>query len=155
MTATFSQAQWPAVFAHKLLPRLLFDDPSDKLLEILGNSELARPLIRYLVDNVALLCGFPEGAWKNLAADINLHRRNFGTVEGTVIEMPPPQIPPECYFIAIVPMIGDRPRYFTLECAFFPGPMLCEWTADRAHHNFGPGPDPDIDSFITAVIAEL
>jgi hypothetical protein len=155
MTATPSLARWPAVFAHKVLPRLIFDETGNKLLEMFGNSEVARPLINYLVDNVALFCGFPEGAWKSLAVDIQLHRRNFGGVEGTVIEMPPPQVPLECYFIAIIPITGDRPRYFTLERAFFPGPMLCEWTADRAHHNFGTGLDPNIDLFVAAVTDKL
>jgi hypothetical protein len=155
MTVTPSLWGWPAVFAHKVLPRLIFDETGEKMLELFSNSELARPLINYLVDNVALFCGFPEGAWKSLAADIHLHCRNFGGVEGTVIEMPPPQFPPECYFIAIIPITGDRPRYFTLEYAFFPGPMLCEWTADRAHGNYGPGPDPDIDLFVAAVTAKL
>jgi hypothetical protein len=117
---------------------------------------MASLFVRYLVDTVAQCCGFPEDAWKTLAADIYAHRRKFGAVEGTVLEMPPPQIPPDCYFIAIIPIEGTRPRYFTLESCFFPKPtMLCEWTADRMHLNFGTGPEPDIDLFIAAVTAKL
>jgi hypothetical protein len=93
---------------------------------------------------------------ENPAAEIHVHRRQFGVVKGTVLEMPPPQIPPDCYFVAIVLVEGAQPRYFTLECCFFPGPtMLCEWTANRTHGNFGTGPEPDIDLFVEAVTAKL
>ena len=156
MTATPGQARWSAVLAHQLLPRIIFEDTTAKVIELFANPKMAPPFVRFLVDNVARCCGFPEGAWRILAADIHVHRRQFGAVEGTVLEMPPPQIPPDCYFIAIVPIEGAPPRYFTLECCFFPGPtMLCEWTADRAHRNFGTGPEPDIDLFVAAVTGKL
>jgi hypothetical protein len=155
MIAQPRQSRWPAVLAHQVLPRVIFDDTGAKALGLLGHPELARPFLNYLVDNVAQCCGFPEGAWKRLAADIRLHRCDFGAVDGIVLEMPPPQIPPDCYFIAVIPVAADRPRYFTLECAFFPPTMLCEWTADRTHANFGPGPDADTELFIAAVIELL
>jgi hypothetical protein len=156
MTASPRQSRWPAVLAHQFLPRVIFDDTGAKALDLLGNPELARPFINYLVDNVAQSCGFPEGAWKHLAAEIRLHRCDFGAVDGIVLEMPLPEVPPDCYFVAVIPVAADRARYFTLERTFFPGPtMLCEWTADRAHANFGPGPEPDIDLFVAAVTAKL
>ena len=92
MADTSSQARWTSVFAHKFLPRVILDDEmSGKLLEIFANPEAADPLLNFLIDNVALACGFPEGTWKTLALDVHLHRRRFGAAEGIVIEMPPPQ----------------------------------------------------------------
>ena len=157
MADTSSQARWTSVFAHKFLPRVILDDEmSGKLLEIFANPEAADPLLNFLIDNVALACGFPEGTWKTLALDVHLHRRRFGAAEGIVIEMPPPQIPPDCYFIGIVPTTKGRARYFTLESTLIPPPtMLCEWRPDGSHANFGPGPQPDIDLFVIAVSANL
>ncbi len=62
MADTSSQARWTSVFAHKFLPRVILDDEmSGKLLEIFANPEAADPLLNFLIDNVALACGFPEG----------------------------------------------------------------------------------------------
>jgi hypothetical protein len=153
---SLAQHRWPAVFAHQFLPRVIFGDTAATAIEMFGNPKLAPLFIRFLVDNVAQYLGFAEGAWKTLAADIHLHRRQFGTFEGTVLEMPPPQIPPDCHFIAVVPLAADQLRCFTLERCFLLKPtMLCEWRADRSHANFGIGPEPEIDLFVAAVAAKL
>lgn len=62
---SLAQQRWPAVFAHQFLPRVIFGDTTAKVLEMFGNPELAPLFVRFLVDNVAKYCGFPEGAWKS------------------------------------------------------------------------------------------
>jgi hypothetical protein len=153
---SLAQHRWPAVLAHQFLPRVIFGDSTAKVIEMFGDPQLAPLFVRFLVDNVAQYLGFPEGAWKTLAAEIHLHRGQFGALEGTVLEMPPPQIPPDCHFIAIVPLASDRARCFTLEHCFLLKPtMLCEWKADQSHANFGIGPEAEIDLFVAAVTAQL
>lgn len=74
-----------------------------------------------------------------------------------VVTLPRPQGPTEAHFVAFA--LRDRTdlgRYFTLEHALSPPDdsrytVLGEWTADRSHVNFGPGPEPDPVAFLTAI----
>ena len=80
--------------------------------------------------------------------------------------MPPPRAVPEAFFAAVVLLTtpddnipsdpGDiELRYITLEKGVTPdyGPctVLCEWTSDRNHRNYGNGQEAKLDAFATAV----
>jgi hypothetical protein len=68
-----------------------------------------------------------------------------------VVTLPPPQEPPEAYFVGL---ILEPPRYITLErgtnLAGGTRTVLCEWT-ERIHANMGDGPEPTIESFVHAL----
>lgn len=71
----------------------------------------------------------------------------------------------EAYFVAAVLLVDleqetpevDQPalRYFTLEYgATLDGPprtVLCEWTAEGSHLNYGDGPEPTLATFAEAI----
>lgn len=77
--------------------------------------------------------------------------------EVVLVTLPPAEHATEAHFVAIVP--GDPPRVFTLEHTWHvpddaPGTVLGEWTEER-HVNYGDGPEPEADAFLTAVAARL
>lgn len=97
------------------------------------------------------------------AVAVHTRRRDGHTVH--VVRMPPPRVSPEAYLVAIVFRDGEpheygQPspgtRYLTLELTVgLDRPMLCEWTRDGTHANYGLGPLPDVESFVGEVFARL
>ena len=91
-----------------------------------------------------------------------------------LIEQPAPEEPLECYTIALCFKHGDNDvenlRYFTAEKASsspliemlkkelhqdcsVPEMMLCEWTKDQTHRNYGPlSPDEEIGKRIGNIL---
>jgi hypothetical protein len=73
-----------------------------------------------------------------------------------LISLPTARYPTEAHFTAIaVPTEGEAVRYFTLEYAVSPMDggrytVLGEWNEQR-HINYGEGPPPDADAFLTAI----
>jgi hypothetical protein len=87
--------------------------------------------------------------------------RDFPTI---VVAMPEPTGLGEAYFAAIVLKIElgtdeapEKPEilYFTLEKGVHldqsERTVVCGWTADDSHLNYGDGPSPEIDGFIEAI----
>jgi hypothetical protein len=99
------------------------------------------------------------------AADLTVHRLRVGVFPCAVVELPPPRAMAEAHFTAAVlladpaaglPKDGPVPvRYFTLEMGFsLDGSnrtVLCEWTADGTHANFGDGPEATVPAFVAAL----
>jgi hypothetical protein len=97
--------------------------------------------------------------------DIAVHKVRVGKYPCAVVEMPRPRAITEAFFVAAVLLADpDREmpdpkevvlRYFTLEKGFtFEGPprtVLCEWTAEGTHCNYGDGPAPRLEAFLQAV----
>ena len=97
-----------------------------------------------------------------LGAAFVVVRRVFGAFT------PRPQKPAEAHYVALVFRTAARARlrpghpvllYYTLELArSFEGEnptMLCGWSADRAHLNFGRGPLAEPDAFVAAVSEQV
>jgi hypothetical protein len=103
------------------------------------------------------------------AADCRIHTIRAGAYPCAVVELPTPRAMAEAYFTAAVLLhdptqeqtdLADAPvRYFTLELGFDldskPRTVLCEWTKSGAHVNFGDGPAPTVEQFLSAVAGRL
>jgi hypothetical protein len=148
------------MFAHRVLPSLFYQDP-ERFLAILKQDGIA--FLRYFWDKLGSSLD---------AADVHpMHGVNYETrilEDGTaiaLIELPKPLHVTEAYFVAPVyrPLSAGGEsiqRYFTLEYGIKlvePGErsVLCEWTLDNHHVNFGDGPEPTSRAFFTAVCDKL
>lgn len=146
------------LYAHRVLPTLFYQNPQH-FLSILITDGIA--FLRFFWDRTLQDQGDeprtpPQG--------MNYETR--GLDDGTVIaiiELPPPERMAEAYFVAAVFHEADpHPlmRYFTLELGLSlfentPRTVLCEWTADGKHLNFGDGPAPESKPFFDAILARL
>ena len=94
---------------------------------------------------------------------IPLRAGNFPCV---VMKMPEPKGVTECYFVGVVAHMDlskdEKPNeqtpmsYFTLELGVgedlkTPRTVLCEWSKDGTHSNFGDGPPPEAEMFANAI----
>jgi hypothetical protein len=148
------------VFAHRLLPSLTFSDPN----RLIGSLAMAggAAFLRDVWGVAEKRCGVsmaPEGL-----------RHTMGRLGDdrilVCIHLPEPQAPAEAHFVAVVAWLGpaeaqkiEKVRVITLEKAapIEPGVVtyLGEWLKAGTHHNLGPGPKPDHDAFIAAVVQLL
>lgn len=149
------------IFAHKVLPKMFFDDP-EKFLDIVAH--YGNHFLKWLWADVGERIkggnGIPiEGL------NHRIIKRENGLMV-VVIVLPMPVVTPEAYFVAAAyrsasashpePMV----RFITLERSRLPeegreDTFLCEWTRDEAHLNYGKGCKPDIESFVVAILALL
>jgi hypothetical protein len=90
-----------------------------------------------------------------------------GPMPCVVLRMPPPQRTTECHFVGIVLHVDasdDRPpnletaavSYYTLERGArvdsgAERTVLCGWSKDESHSNYGDGPPPEPQAFADAV----
>ncbi|OWK41613.1 hypothetical protein [Fimbriiglobus ruber] len=153
--------------AHYALRQMAFAEP----LTFLGTlaSPGAHGFLARMIGNVSEFCTEREPRSDFGAEDLTVHKVRVGRYPGAVIEMPRPRAAAEAFFVAAVLMADlerGRPdpqdltlRYLTLEKGFvFGGPprtVLCEWTADGKHLNYGDGPPPELQAFVGAVEALL
>lgn len=145
-------------YAHRVLPTLFFQNPQ-QFLSILTN------------DGLAFLRFFWDRTFENESADdivppdgMNYETRALedGTII-TIIELPEPDRVAEAYFVApVFREVAEQPlmRYFTLELGASAldnrkRTVLCEWTSDGKHLNFGDGPEPKSKAFLDAILARL
>ena len=74
-----------------------------------------------------------------------------------LVTMPEPRFVPEAYMVAVILHIKEGKEtveFFTLEKSFG-CTMLCGWSQDGNHLNFGKGPEPDADKFIEASLKKI
>ena len=167
------------VFQHIVLPDAVFENHPELIRDLSTGS--TAPLLHFwskarthcerngllepedVDDSDASLAA--EAAEDELIDATAIHpRRRLGhTVY--VVTMPLPEASPEAYLSGVVHR-DDEPheymatapssRYFTLELAA-PGerPLLCEWSRDGRHSNYGEGPEPEVDAFAEAVFERL
>lgn len=153
-------------FGHIVLRNLFFGDPSGMVagLEKHGADALTGIWVA-LGNDIAAKHG-PSAVLQPAGLDrrsVNLGDR----LVAVVVALPPPAKSPEAYFAALVHrpkrrslfgLLGTKPevaRYVTLELGanlFGDGKntVLCEWAGNQ-HRNLGPGPEPTIDAFTSAV----
>jgi len=168
-------------FAHRVLPRLMFDNPGAllSLAEAGEAGEALRDMWQELGEQLA-----PDD---RVAPDgLEVHGWNLGDHLAVVVTLPPPRRSAEAYFVAATvrelrqdhpgarsrqPDIGDpKVRVFTLEHhnllewasgrvgeagASAVSTMFCEWTGDGRHINFGAVPAPSIGDFVAILATKL
>lgn len=153
--------------AHIALRSLAHEQPL-MFLGVLGSPEADRFLASVFAD-VSAHCREREPQPDFASTDLAVHRGRVGPYPCAAIVMPPPRTTPEAYFVAAVLMVDvtntpEPPadatlRYFTLEYGLAlggpPRTVLCEWTAEGTHSNYGDGPEPELGAFLRAVEAKL
>jgi len=155
-------------FAHTALPQVAFQDPLS-VLSVLGSQDADAFLAELwsLVDRTLA----EDGIETDLSAeDLHVHRAGVGGRPCAIVQMPEPIAVTEAHFVAIVSLstfkeiqAGDghvEIRYFTLERGVSlergePRTVLCEWTSDGTHANFGDGPPAELDAFIEAIALRI
>jgi hypothetical protein len=155
------------VFAHYALRSVALNDPVFYL------GVLASPAGSQFLDD--LLTTVSEHARPDdpppdfSAADCRIHTVRAGVYPCAVVEMPPPRAMTEAYFTAAVLLLDPAQeqadltnaavRYFTLEQGFdlegHSRTVLCEWNKDGTHVNFGEGPSPTVERFVSALSRRL
>ncbi|WP_406696657.1 hypothetical protein V5E97_37300 [Singulisphaera sp. Ch08] len=163
------------LFAHRALPSLGFENPSNFLNAVAG--PMGEQLLREVWADV---CQQTKIETEPAPASFPIQRFMLGNEFAVLIELPAPRHVPEPYFVVFVtelPKSADelplsseraRARYFTLEKSHdelaellqpreatsgdLPATVLGEWTLDGSHHNYGFGPPPDWKAFASVLV---
>lgn len=150
-------------FAHHALRSFAFENPLAFLM-LLASPE-AQEFLSTLMAYVLEECKKTKPQPDLPIEDVALHKGRVGGYPCVVVEMPRPKAITEAFFVAAVLLadldnLPDNPknvelRYFTLEkgATFGGGPptVLCEWTSDHRHLNYGDGPAPRLEMFVQAL----
>ncbi len=150
-------------FAHLALRSVAQEQPL-AFLGVLASPD-ARRFLANLFQSVSEHCKEREPKPDFGIEDVAVHPVRIGHYPCAVIEMPRPRATTETFFVAAV-LLADldqglpdskdvKLRYFTLEKGFViggpPRTVLCEWTAEGSHVNYGDGPEPQLEAFTEAV----
>lgn len=151
--------------AHVALRSVALEQPV-AFLGMLASPEAPR-FLADLMRSVSEHCKKHEPQPDFRIEDITIHKVRIDNYPCAAIEMPRPRAMTEAYFVAAVllndleeelPNPQEAPlRYFTLEKGLvFDDPprdrtVLCEWTRDGTHLNYGDGPEPRLEALIEAV----
>ncbi len=146
-------------FAHQALRAVALEDPLG-CLAVLASAD-ARPFLAALVRSVTDFCRDRNvGPTAGLTADdLAVHRVRALGHPCAVVEMPAPRAAAEAHYVAVAltaePSENPEARYFTLEKGLqLDGEartVLCEWTADGTHRNYGDGPPLGVEPFVRAI----
>jgi hypothetical protein len=149
MELNAQQQRWHYYFGHISLRRLAYEAPD--LLPLTDPDELQH-LLGGAMSEAAEFWGVTAEQRRDLIRKIRYARRRVGEADAIIIVMPPPRIASECFLIAICRRSDGSPAYFTLERSVFSPTVLCGWSADGIHLNYGSNPEPTIDAFIKAIV---
>jgi hypothetical protein len=150
------------MLAHVALRMAAFEHPLG-VLGILGSPD-GRRFLADVLKSVSEHCK-GRGPGPDFGADdLKICQGRVRRYPCAVVEMPRPRATTEAFFVALVlladpdermPPADIKLRYFTLEKGFVlggpPRTVLCEWTSEGSHANYGDGPPPRLDAFIRAV----
>jgi hypothetical protein len=148
MELNAQQQRWHYYFGHISLRRLAYEAPD--LLPIADPDEL-ESLICGAMAEATEFWGVPSRQRGDLLRKIRCARRSIGEADAIIVTMPPPRIASECFFIAICRRRDGSPAYFTLERSVFSPTVLCAWSADGIHLDYGSNPAPTVDAFVEAI----
>ena len=147
---------WHYVLVHVTMPQDVFRLGSE-LKDLLLEAEGAVDFVRICLESMAMEGhDFDDRSLDEIVAEVKAYPTKFGASDGVVIELPRPAALLEAYFVAVV--FGGKTRetdYLTLEAAGAGETMLCGWTEDQQHLNFGEGPEPTRSAFIKAVTDQI
>lgn len=148
--------------AHYALRGVAFQDPLF-FLGVLASPESQR-FLADLLRRVQEHCRDREPLAQFSVEELSVHKRRIGPRPCAIVEMPAPRAVAEAFYAAGVlladpaELIQGEPaplRYFTLERGMsLDGSrrtVLCEWTSDGTHRNYGDGPPPTPDEFLRAI----
>jgi hypothetical protein len=151
------------IFPHVVLRQFAFSSPY-MCMGALGAPE-GQGLLTEMLAAVADFCQ-SDGEEMSLAADqLRMHTLKIKRKPGLIVELPEPHAATEVYFVGIVltPPLGDTAadltsaavRYFTLEKGQRSDgkgrTVLCEWSQDNKHLNYGDGPAASVKKFAEAI----
>ncbi len=149
------------VLAHIALRKICLQDPMNFFGTIA--SEHKDEFLKDVWQQVREHCD-SEGEATFDISDVGFTTCSIKDYPTIVLAMPEPTGLGEAYFAAIVLKIqlddAERPEkpeilYFTLEKSVHldqsDRTVMCGWTADDSHLNYGDGPDPGVDAFIEAI----
>lgn len=151
------------LFAHKILPQIVYQNPQ-KALGLLTSTE-ARPLLLRLWERLGE--DLPEKE-RLPAMGLGCHSRVLedGRIV-VVVRMPPPERMTEAHFVGFLFTPGEKMLFFfqkpptascfTLEHSFqldgTPRTVLGGWTPEGAHFNMGDGPPADLNNFVATLLS--
>lgn len=147
-------------FAHYALRTAAHENPL-AFIAILASPD-ALKFLASLLNSVSEYCKEEAPSRSLQLDDFTIHCSRLGQYPCAIVEMPQPLAPTEAYFVAAILLanleqeIPDLKnvelRYFTLENGIRlggpPRTVLCEWTKDGAHCNYGDGPPPRVQDFL-------
>jgi hypothetical protein len=148
---------------HYALRGVAFEQPLT-FLGVLASPDASR-FLADLMQSVSDHCRAREPSPDFAAGDLTVHKVRVGRYPCAVVEMPRPRATTEAFFVAAVLLVDPGQgvpapnevglRYFTLEKGLVlggpPRTVLCEWTAEGSHVNYGDGPAPRLEAFTRAV----
>ena len=130
-------------FQHKVLPAILFASDSVFFADLTNGNYKIINFAKDIVDE-----DFAKAMDIQPASNIDAY---------TITFQEPAQVP-ECYYALII-KDGTGYSYYTLERGidmFETGEIprvLCEWTKDEIHRNYGPREYDDLESFVNDIIS--
>ena len=163
-----TQHQLRTFVEHHLLPQLFFEHRAALLAKLLSDGDkFLTELYKDVAESNDETSPYTKTDFKIIPLDLDEYR-------AILIEQPALEEPLECYIIALCFKLGnddvENLRYFTIEKASSspliemlrekldqnvsaPEMMLCEWTKDQTHKNYGPlSPDEEIGKRIGNIL---
>lgn len=150
------------VLAHVALRTLALDDPL-QFLAVMGSPDAAK-FVASIYDSVVESLK-EEGPPDFAVDDVQFQCGKLGDWLCVVFTMPPPRDVTEAFFCCLAGHLdlndpNPRPesvkgRWFAMEYTYPIGDqtraVLCEWTKDGGHSNFGEAGEPTVENFLQRV----
>jgi len=154
------------VLGHVALRSLALENPL-RFLSIMGTPDADKFLNAVYQNLVESLKD--EGPPDFTLNDVRYDRGKLGDWLCVVFTLPPPKEVTEVYFCCLAGHLDQndpnptpesiKARWFTLEYGLTDDggkrTVLCEWTKDGTHKNYGDGPEPTLDNFLQAVADKI
>jgi hypothetical protein len=148
---------WHYEFAHVALRIGTFNHP-DQVVRYLSNPATAQLVVKEVLARVAEELRLPREEVQAFARELTVSAKPLDNGTLVIVAMPSPVDDTEAYFVGIAvddPNAPARVKYYTLERARRGQTMLCGWSREGGHLNFGEGPAATIEAFAAAVAARL
>lgn len=150
------------VFAHRVLPELVFEDP-EGFLGVFADDGAER--LRRLWDDIGQQVSKMDKRRAVSGEELDLHVANIAGRRAALITLPEPLETAEAHFVAVVdgdPAKDDFDwRYLVLErtesedTTSQPDAVLCEWLPGGGRRNHARHCVPDLDRFVETVSKQL
>jgi hypothetical protein len=149
------------MFAHMALRQVAYSNPLG-CLGVLASPN-ATAFLKDLWQDVDKLCRERGETSTIQPSEFVIYKLCVGKYPCAIVEMPEPWFITGAHFIAILvrkplDQIGPEERdapmmYYTLEKTInfdddTPQTVLCSWTKEGTHSNFGPEPQPELHAFV-------
>ena len=151
-------------FAHVVLRDAAFQNPVQFVTELASADPRER--IASLWKSVEQICEQHNEPVSLEPEDILIHKVPIGPWPCALVELPAAARKTEAFFVALVLKVDlsreerrfepEPLRFLTLEFADTNAidevqTVLGEWNRDGSHELLGPGPEPDLEGFVTAI----